>query len=164
MKNIFDIVCCIAGRTEDVFACLKEFGITFNSFRDAERLASLYNDYHKTVRMPCSLGYTPEKLHDMYPPSGHEQSIPRAKYPSGAEKGKLDIEIFHSQLLTMKMPNGSVRVRILKKLAEIQLSTGTATANEKSAAIPLTHVVAVRNKKGAAENDRSTLMTERIFE
>ena len=80
------------------------------------------------------------------------------------KKGKLDIEIFHSQLLTMKMPNGSVRVRILKKLAEIQLSTGTATANEKSAAIPLTHVVAVRNKKGAAENDRSTLMTERIFE
>jgi len=76
------------------------------------------------------------------------------------KKGKLDIEIFHSQLLTMKMPN----VRILKKLAEIQLSTGTATANEKSAAIPLTHVVAVRNKKGAAENDRSTLMTERIFE
>lgn len=94
MKNIFDIVRCIAGRTEDVFACLKEFGITFNSFRDAERLASLYNDYHKTVRMPCSLGYTPEKLHDMYPPSGHEQSIPRAKYPSGAEKREIGYRDF----------------------------------------------------------------------
>ena len=80
MKNIFDIVCCIAGRTEDVFACLKEFGITFNSFRDAERLASLYNDYHKTVRMPCSHGYT--------------QSIPRAKYPSGAEKREIGYRDF----------------------------------------------------------------------
>ncbi len=87
-------MCRIAGRTEDVFACLKEFGITFNSFRDAERLASLYNDYHKTVRMPCSLGYTPEKLHDMYPPSGHEQSIPRAKYPSGAEKREIGYRDF----------------------------------------------------------------------
>ena len=34
-EKYFDIVRCIAGRTEDVFACLKEFGITFNSFRDA---------------------------------------------------------------------------------------------------------------------------------
>lgn len=131
-ENILDNVRCITARMDKIFICLKELGISFDSFRDTERFVSLYNDFHNTARMPCNRGYTPEELHAMYPPGEQVQSVSLGpNIRQSLRMGEMDIEDLRSQLLSMELPNESIRLGMLKELSEIQSASVTATAKEK---------------------------------
>ena len=53
-KKKWDIVRCVTTRKNEVFTCLKELDIDFDSFRETKRLVSLYSDFHNTAEMPCN--------------------------------------------------------------------------------------------------------------
>ena len=71
--------------------------------------------------MPCNRGYTPEEMMQMTPPEERLKSVSLGpNIRKALQTGKMDIEDFRKQILTMELPSEAIRFDLLRQLADIK--------------------------------------------
>lgn len=111
----------VVSQTADVLGHLENLGVRLNSQHDVERFTALYGAFHNRTRMPCNRGYTPEEMMQMTPPEERLKSVSLGpNIRKALQTGKMDIEDFRKQILTMELPSEAIRFDLLRQLADIK--------------------------------------------
>ncbi len=113
----------ISGGMEDVLSHFEKTGIDFRSEQKLRRFLELYRKFSNTTRMPCNRGHTPDELIQLIPPEERFKSLSLGpNIRKSLQNGELDLEEFRKRVLTTEMPSESMRMDLLRQLAEIKAS------------------------------------------
>lgn len=110
---------CVGAGFQDLMQHLETLGIRFQSARDVEKFAGLYQEFHNTTRMQGNRGYTPNEMTDMQP---LEQRIPRSlsfgpNLRGALASGAMNAAELREGVLAMDLPNEELRASILGEIA-----------------------------------------------
>ena len=113
----------IAGKLEDALSYFEEVGIDFQSDQDFDLFLDLYKDFRNTTRMACNRGYTPSEMMQLIPPEERFKSLSLGpNIRKSLQNGEWNLEEFRKRVLTTEMPSESMRMDVLRQLAEIKAS------------------------------------------
>lgn len=113
----------ISGSMENVLSHFEKTGIDFRSEQKLRRFLELYRKFSNTTRMPCNRGHTPDELIQLTPPEERFKSLSLGpNIRKFLQSGEWNLEDFRKMVLTTPMPSESMRMDLLKQLAEIQAS------------------------------------------
>lgn len=113
----------ISGSMEDVLSHFEKTGIDFRSEQKLRRFLELYRKFSNTTRMPCNRGHTPDELIQLIPPEERFKSLSLGpNIRKLLQNGEMNPEEFRKMVLTTPMPSESMRMDLLRQLAEIKAS------------------------------------------
>ncbi len=107
---------------QQAFENLKHMGAVPNTEKDAQTFASLYQDFHNTMRMQCNRGHTPSEVASMQPLTNKtpETFLLGPNTRQRIANGTLDIQEARRHILSMEVPNEALRFKLLKELADME--------------------------------------------
>ena len=109
---------CVGAGFQDLMQHMDKLGIRFQSARDVEKFAGLYQEFHNTTRMQGNRGYTPNEMTAMQPP---EQRLPRSmsfgpNLHGALASGAMDAAELRDGVLAMDLPSEELRASMLGEI------------------------------------------------
>lgn len=109
---------CVGAGFQDLMQHMDKLGIRFQSARDVEKFAGLYQEFHNTTRMQGNRGYTPNEMTAMQP---LEQRIPHSmsfgpNLHGTLASGAMDAAELRDGVLAMDLPSEELRASMLGEI------------------------------------------------